>query len=168
MLAACELDISHESPTNTESNSHASTAHELFRAVYGSTGGPTRTSYAESRAPLDPILGDSRPSSHVGQSNDPAAGDSFVLVEGIDPVALERNCVLEKRLQEARGCHGQLIDGCIIAHDRLASVRTKFKLLEAPYEETLHLPAGEQDKQVMEGGKGGRKGLWGTLRTILS
>ena len=35
LLAACELDISREHPDDPKSASHAKTANELFRAVYG-------------------------------------------------------------------------------------------------------------------------------------
>jgi len=168
MLAACELDISHENPTTAESNFHTSTAHKLFRAVYGSAGNSTWTSSAGNRAPLGPVLSDSRPSSPDGQRQDLAARDSFVLVEGTESVTSERICVLEKELQVARDCQRHLRDDCTAANDSLASMKTEFKLLEARYEEALRLLAGEQEKRVVQWSMGGGKGLWGTLRNILS
>lgn len=168
MLAACELDISHENPTTAESNFHASTAHELFRAIYGSAGNSTWTNSAGNRATLGPVLSDSKPSSPGGQRRDLAAGDSFVLVEGTDSANPERICVLEKELQDARDCQKHLVDDCAAARDSLATMKTEFKLLEGRYEEALRLLAGEQEKRVVQWSMGGGKGLWGTLRNILS
>ncbi|KAL4074203.1 hypothetical protein V8B97DRAFT_731622 [Scleroderma yunnanense] len=167
MLAACELDISHENPMTAESSSYTSTAHELFRAVYGSAGTSIWTSSNGSGIPLRRVLSESISHAPSKWRQESAAGDSFAHIERSDSVATERISILEKELQEARDYQRQLIDDCTAAHCSLASMKTELELLQTQCEETLRLLVAEQEKQVMKCGVGGRKGLWGTLRNML-
>lgn len=110
LLAACELDISRERPDDPESASHASTAHDLFRAVYGTVN--------------DAIL-----AGVVRPQPKNALGLDFS--RSVPPGSLGRVKDLEKQLNAARAAQKRLQGDLSVSNDRLTRAESKVRALES-------------------------------------
>ena len=146
LLAACELDISREHPDDPESASHASTAHDLFRAVYGTVNdaivaGAVRPQ-PKNALGLDFSSNRSCPPSSLTDSNShpPSSGPS----PGVAFRARVKD--LERELSAARAAQKNLQEKLTVSNDRLTRAEDKVHTLESHSREMLvQLDASRDD-----------------------
>ena len=137
LLAACELDISREHPDDPESASHASTAHGLFRAVYG-TVNDAMIAGAVRPQPKN-ALGLDFSSNKNGLSSSPSESNSRPPSNAQQPEAESRARVqnLEKELSAARAARKKLQEKLTVSNDRLSRAEDKVNALESHSREVL-------------------------------
>jgi len=134
LLAACELDISRERPDDPESASHASTAHDLFRAVYGTVNDAILAGVV--RPQPKNALGLDFSSSHPPSS---APSESLVRVKD-----------LEKQLRAARAAQKRLQGDLSVSNDRLTRAESKVRALESHSREVrAQLDASRDENWVL-------------------
>ena len=124
LLAACELDISREHPDDPESDDHASTAHELFRAVYGIMND-------------DIIAGAVRSTPKNALGLEFSSNRNCPSVTSSEVVSLARVKELEKELSAARAAQKTLQEKLTVSNDRLICAEDKVRALESHSREML-------------------------------
>jgi hypothetical protein len=146
LLAACELDISREHPDDPESASHASTAHDLFRAVYGTVNdaivaGAIRPQ-PKNALGLDFSSNRNHLSSSLSDSN------RHPRSSGPSPEVASRARVkdLEKELSAARTTQKKLQEKLTVSTDRLTRAEDKVHALESHSREVVVQLDASQDE----------------------
>lgn len=126
LLAACELDISREHPDDPESDDHASTAHEIFRTVFGIANDALDTGAG---MPEHPKRTNALGLEFASNRNCPSVASEVV------PLARVQD--LERELSAARGAHKTLQDKLAASNDRLTYAEDKVRALESHTREML-------------------------------
>lgn len=137
LLAACELDISREHPDDPESVNHASTAHDLFRAVYGTVNDAIVTGAV--RPQPKNALGLEFSSNRHCLSLSPSHSNSHPPSNALPPEveSLARVKDLEKELSAARAAQKKLQEKLTASNDRLRHAEGKVHALESHSREML-------------------------------
>lgn len=170
LLGACELDISREHPDDPESNVHASTAHELFRAVYGSVNDGV-------------IAGAVRPKPKNALGLEFPSNRNRPSVSSSDALHLARVKVLEKELSAARAAQKTLQEKLTVSNDRLMCAEDKVRTVESRSREMLVQLNASRDEnwelrqRLTESERRGRESaqcvssaenrVWGRLKDLL-
>ena len=183
LLAACELDISREHPDDPESASHASTAHDLFRAVYGTVNdaivaGAVRPQ-PKNALGLDFSSNRSCPPSSLTDPNShpPSGGPS----PGVAFRARVKD--LERELSAARAAQKNLQEKLTVSNDRLTRAEDKVHTLESHSREMLvQLDASRDDnwelrqrlaqseqraRELVQCAPSAESRVWGRLKDLL-
>ena len=124
LLAACEMDISREHPDHPDSEDHASTAHELFRTVYGTMND---TVIPEAVCP--------KPNNSLGLEF--SSNGNCASISSSEAASLARIKGLEKKLDAARSAQKMLQGKLTVSNGRLARAEDKVRALESRSREML-------------------------------
>ncbi|KAG8213643.1 hypothetical protein J3R82DRAFT_10333 [Butyriboletus roseoflavus] len=148
LLAACELDISREHPNGPESAGHASTARELFRAVYGTVNdaivaGAVRP---QSKNALGLEFSGNRNCLSFSPSDASSHPPSSELPTEVESLA--RVKALEKELSAARMAQEKLQEKLTASNDRLTRAEGKVHALESHSREVLDQLDAWQDENL--------------------
>ncbi|KIJ67648.1 hypothetical protein HYDPIDRAFT_38131 [Hydnomerulius pinastri MD-312] len=181
LLAACELDISREEPLTPESSSHASAAHGLFRAVYGTTNDAIVPGAERPRC--HNALGLDFASNGHGSSSSASDVTSPSLPILAPSVTSARIEALQRELQEAQESQRKMHEKLTAANVRLSRAETQLQGLQARSRDALlqldsvqeesqdlrrRLAEAEQRAAELENGAAGAETrVWGRLRDML-
>ncbi|KAF9222683.1 hypothetical protein BS17DRAFT_818479 [Gyrodon lividus] len=186
LLAACELDISRDEPAAPESANHASTAHDLFRAVYGTVNeaiiaGAERPKCRNALG-LEFLSNAHCSSSSSSQlhSETPSVPASVLLASEEISAPLQ---ALEKESHDARETQKRLRGKLTNSDDRLGRAETRMRSMESRSRDVLlqldavqeenrtlrqRLTEAEQRARDLENGAAGAETrVWGRLKDLL-
>lgn len=146
LLAACELDLSREHPDDPESASHASTAYDLFRAVYGTVNDAIIAGAVRSQPKnvLGLEFSSNRNCLSLSPSNSNGHPPSNALSPEVAPLTRVKD--LEKELSAVRVAKKKLQEKLTVSNNRSTRAEGKVHALESHSREMLVKLDASQDE----------------------